>query len=78
MAMKNRSVSGSIARESSDSVVAIQPVQPVGIMNEIMVGEFLDNTRSGKDDDRQAVALEPNKETQYENRPGIHRSDATE
>jgi hypothetical protein len=44
MTMKNRSVSGSIARESSDSAVAIQPAQPVEIMNEIRLGDFLDST----------------------------------
>jgi len=44
MAMKNRSVSGSIASDSSHSALAIQPAQPVGIMNEISVGNLLDST----------------------------------
>jgi hypothetical protein len=44
MAMKNCSVRGSMARDSSDLALTIQPAQPFGIMNKNSVGDFLDTT----------------------------------
>jgi len=44
MAIKNRSVKGSMACDGSDSTLSIQPAQPFGIVKEISVGDFLDTT----------------------------------